>query len=525
MTHEPPPTRPARRPLRAPAVLALAAAVAALAGCPEDRTPPGRPKARPPQAAIAAGTVLPDAVTLLRPNEPEWFGLYLVGKKAGFSRVEVARELREGRDVLVSRSEMLVRATVGGKQVERRQEEERVYEARPAGRLLSFHTAWRGDGGDRTLTGTCDKGACRVEEEAGGATSTRIVEGVTETAELADAARLAAARRATVRGRQLDTEKLRVKEVQALFLRRETVAGAGVSEEVSVVAESEPGDRLAAEYKISDDGRVVEIRMGEAIRAVPEPAERAQRLDEVDLFALARVTLPREPPRTVPATVVYLFEGLPPAFYRNDARQRFEKAKGGRTTLTVTARVPAAANPARDTPLARARAGADPDDVAPTPQFDFDAPQLRRLATDVTAGSKGTYEAARKLLDEVHRRLGKVYGASRDRASDVLAAGQGDCTEHAVLFVALARAAGIPARAQLGLVAATYADGQPALYWHAWAEVRSAGEWIAMDPIFGQPVADATHVGLGEYLGRGQADAVGLLGALKVVSVEPKPPR
>jgi len=499
--------------------------VAALAGCPEDRTPPGRPKARPPQAAIAAGTVLPDAVTLLRPNEPEWFGLYLVGKKAGFSRVEVARELREGRDVLVSRSEMLVRATVGGKQVERRQEEERVYEARPAGRLLSFHTAWRGDGGDRTLTGTCDKGACRVEEEAGGATSTRIVEGVTETAELADAARLAAARRATVRGRQLDTEKLRVKEVQALFLRRETVAGAGVSEEVSVVAESEPGDRLAAEYKISDDGRVVEIRMGEAIRAVPEPAERAQRLDEVDLFALARVTLPREPPRTVPATVVYLFEGLPPAFYRNDARQRFEKAKGGRTTLTVTARVPAAANPARDTPLARARAGADPDDVAPTPQFDFDAPQLRRLATDVTAGSKGTYEAARKLLDEVHRRLGKVYGASRDRASDVLAAGQGDCTEHAVLFVALARAAGIPARAQLGLVAATYADGQPALYWHAWAEVRSAGEWIAMDPIFGQPVADATHVGLGEYLGRGQADAVGLLGALKVVSVEPKPPR
>jgi transglutaminase-like putative cysteine protease len=427
--------------------------------------------------------------------------------------------------VLVSRSEMLVRAKVGGKQVERRQEEERVYEARPAGPLLSFRTGWRGDGGDRTLVGSCARAVCRVVEEAGGARSERVIEGVTETAELADAARLAAARRGTVRGRQLDTEKLRVKEVVAEFRGRDVVSGAGVSEEVSLVSESEPGDRLAAEYKVSDDGRIVEMRMGEAIVALPEPAEKAQRLDEVDLFALARVPLPRELPRTVPATAVYTLQGLPPAFHRNDARQRFQRAKGGATVLTVTARTPVAADAAKDTPLARARAGADADDLAPTPQFDFAAPEVARLAQDVTAGSMGTYEAARKLLDEVHRRLGKVYGASRDRASDVLAAGQGDCTEHAVLFVALARAAGIPARAQLGLVAATYADGQPALYWHAWAEVRSAGEWIAMDPIFGQPVADATHVGFGEYLGRGQADAVGLLGALKVVSVELKPPK
>lgn len=522
MTRAPRPARP--RALAA--LLAASAASLLLAGCPEDRTPPAKAKPRPPQAVLAAGTaMLPDAVTLLRPNEPEWFGLYLVGKKAGFSKVAVIRELRDGKDVLVSRSEMLVRASVGGKQVERRHEEERIYEARAGGRLLSFRTAWRGDGGDRTLVGSCAKGSCRVEEDAAGVRSTRVVEEVSETAELADAARLAAARRSTVRGRQLDTEKLRVKELQAVFLRREVLAGAGVSEEVSVVEESEVGDRIAAEYKIADDGRVVEIRMGEAIRALPEPADRAQRLEDFDLFALARVPLPRELPRDVPATIVYGLSGLPPAFHRNDARQRFERAKGGVSTLTVAARIPAAASPARDTPLARARAGADADDLAATPQFDFGAPELARLAADVTAGSTGTYEAARKLLDEVHRRLGKVYGASRDRASDVLAAGQGDCTEHAVLFVALARAAGIPARAQLGLVAATYADGQPALYWHAWAEVRSAGEWIAMDPIFGQHVADATHVGFGEYLGRGQADAVGLLGALKVVSVKVEPRR
>ena len=113
----------------------------------------------------------------------------------------------------------------------------------------------------------------------------------------------------------------------------------------------------------------------------------------------------------------------------------------------------------------------------------------------------------------------KAYGVSHDRASDVLTAGKGDCTEHSVLFVALARALGIPARGVHGLVYARYEDGRDALYWHAWAEVKSGGEWIAIDPTFGQPVADATHVALGEGP---QVDTVGLLGALKVVGVEVK---
>ena len=102
----------------------------------------------------------------------------------------------------------------------------------------------------------------------------------------------------------------------------------------------------------------------------------------------------------------------------------------------------------------------------------------------------------------------------------MLTAGRGDCTEHTVLMVALARALGIPARPVHGLVYARYEDGQDALYWHAWVEVRSAGEWIAMDPTFGQPVADATHVALGVGT---QVDTVGLLGALKVLAVEVKP--
>jgi transglutaminase-like putative cysteine protease len=499
---------------------------AALAGCPEP-IPQERPRPAPPQGTLAPATLAPaavDVLTVKRPAEPEWLGLYLVGKKAGFTRVFLSRQLRGGTDVLVGASETLVRATVGGKTVERRQREERVYEARPGGRLLSFRGEWEGDGGARTVEGRCTPAACQAVLRAeGGAPQTRDLGPVGETADVADAVRLAAARRATLTGAQLDLDKLRVRQVQTAFLRRERVAGAGVETEVAVVTEQEVGDRIAAEYRVADDGRVVELRLGEAIVARPEPERIARRLDQVDLFALSRVTLPRPLPRDVPATLRFRIRGLPASFHETGARQRFAAAPGGETVLTVSVRIPAAADPRRDTPRERAGEGAERDDLAPTPQIDSDHPAIARLAREVAGGERGSYAAAVRLADHVYRRLIKAYGASHDRASDVLAAGKGDCTEHALLFVALARALGIPARGVLGLVYAQYDDGTPALYWHAWAEVRSAGEWIAMDPIFGQPVADATHVALGGGA-RGhfltQADAVGLLGALAVEDVE-----
>jgi hypothetical protein len=43
-----------------------------------------------------------------------------------------------------------------------------------------------------------------------------------------------------------------------------------------------------------------------------------------------------------------------------------------------------------------------------------------------------------------------------------------------------------------------------------------------MDPTFGQPVADATHVALGAGT---QVDTVGLLGALEVLGVEVREPK
>jgi Transglutaminase-like superfamily len=487
-----------------------------LAACPE---PAGQHAPRPqgpvqPAAKVASPGAV-DALALQRPASPEWFGLYLLGKKAGWAHTEMARVERDGRDVVVISSEGFISATVGDKTVSRRVLEERVYEARPAGRLLAFRGEWSGDGGARTLVGSCALSGCQARIGDG---PPKLLGAVAETLDLAMGERLAAARRATVSGPRLDLDKLSVEEVEYKFLRRETVAAAGAEAEVSIVSEAKVSERLASEYQVADDGRVLQVTMGGGVVQRLESKETAQKLEAIDLFNLARVKVPRALPRAVPATITFRLKGLPAAFQKPDGRQTFAPGPNGTTRLTVTARRPAAADPARDTP--RATPSPEPGWVEATPTVDADHPAIAALAQKVAGDVPGRYAAALKLSEQVHGRLKVAYGVSQDRASDVLATGQGDCTEHSVLLVALARALGIPARQVHGLVYARYSDGQDALYWHAWAEVLSAGQWIALDPTFGQPVADATHITLGQEL---QADAMGLLGALTVEAVEVKP--
>ncbi len=458
----------------------------------------------------------PSVLTVKRPSGPEWFGLYLLGKKAGWSRIEVVRERRAGTDVLVARQETYLQATLADRQVQRRERDEKVYEARPGGRLLLFVSEREGDGGSRRMELGCSHKACRATFTGEGGVQTRDLPPTIEKTEQADPARLAAALRGTVTGAQLEPEKLREKKMKDVFERRATIAGAGVKLEVSVVAESSDEDRVPARVSIADDGRIVELRLGESLVARAEPEEIAKRLDKVDLFNLSRVPLAGPLPRSVPGSIVYTLRGLPPEFQKADGRQSCAPGPGGETLLTVRARQPATSQKDAHRPVpptAQLK-----EFLEATPEIDADDPTISKLAREVVGNSQGIFAASTKLVHFVNKRLEKVYGQSRDRASEVLRFGKGDCTEHALLFVAMARAAGIPARGVHGLVYAEYDDRVPALYWHAWAEVRAGDDWIAVDPTFDQPVADATHI----TLGRGtQVDSVGLLGALAVVDAKP----
>lgn len=77
---------------------------------------------------------------------------------------------------------------------------------------------------------------------------------------------------------------------------------------------------------------------------------------------------------------------------------------------------------------------------------------------------------------------------------EMLKTPKGDCSEHALLFTALARAVGIPAHEVSGLM--YMGDKHRAFGAHAWAEVVLDGMWVAVDPAWNQLELDGTHVTL-----------------------------
>jgi hypothetical protein len=110
----------------------------------------------------------------------------------------------------------------------------------------------------------------------------------------------------------------------------------------------------------------------------------------------------------------------------------------------------------------------------------------------------------------VHDSLRKTVAVTIPSATQVLESRSGDCNEHTQLFVALARAAGIPARAAAGLA---HVGGK--FYYHAWPEVF-VGKWVAVDPTFGQSPADAAHLRF-VYGGLArQAELLRLMGTLRI---------
>ncbi|MEQ1501136.1 MAG: transglutaminase-like domain-containing protein [Myxococcota bacterium] len=105
----------------------------------------------------------------------------------------------------------------------------------------------------------------------------------------------------------------------------------------------------------------------------------------------------------------------------------------------------------------------------------------------------------RAVVDDVADRLVDAVVVGSDDGAAALAAGRGDCTEHAVALVEAARAAGFDARTAAGRVYVDGPDG-PELALHAWAEVRLGERWVAADAALRQFPADASHLRLGAWV-------------------------
>ncbi|MBU2489330.1 MAG: transglutaminase-like domain-containing protein [Proteobacteria bacterium] len=200
------------------------------------------------------------------------------------------------------------------------------------------------------------------------------------------------------------------------------------------------------------------------------------------------------------------------------ADDHFDGLSGGRQTwdgevLTVTRETLPPADYALETDPAFG--DEQREFLAPGPFIRSDHPEVEALAEEIVSPDDPPLAQAKKIVDWAYKNLEKKPVFSVPDALGTLRSRAGDCNEHAVLVAALARAAGVPARMEVGL---TYLRGR--FYYHAW-NAFWLGEWVTADSVFGQFPADVTHL----RFARGNPDAqlriMGLLGRVKLSWPEP----
>lgn len=263
---------------------------------------------------------------------------------------------------------------------------------------------------------------------------------------------------------------------------------------------------------VDESGRTLEQKMAN-ISMIREPRQTALtenwRDKPVDLPEFARVDVAREiPDARASRKVAVRVTGVDMAdMSLDDHRQTFRDG-----VLTVV--VP---EPSRTGAFKTPYEGDDPallELLKPEPLIEVDGPAIVNQARQIVPISIDAATAARAIAGWVYKNLEKKPLVSITSAKDVLMIRRGDCNEHASLFTALARAAGLPARIDVGLV---YLNG--AFYYHAWNSVY-VGDWVTIDATFGQFPADATHLRIVSGGLDKQVDIVRIMGAIKLEVLE-----
>lgn len=155
------------------------------------------------------------------------------------------------------------------------------------------------------------------------------------------------------------------------------------------------------------------------------------------------------------------------------------------------------------------------DDLAATPYLQVNHKDITKLVADLDMDELSPRQKIEKLSTWLYENIDKKPVIGIPDAVTTLTNKRGDCNEHAALFTALARNAGIPSR-----IAAGVTLHKEAFYYHAWNEACIGGNWLSIDTTLNQIPADLGHIKFVEGETKEQVKIGALLGKLKIEVVE-----
>jgi hypothetical protein len=437
------------------------------------------------------GLVSPEvfARTLQGKRLDDWYGMYLADHKVGWMHMTLRPTEQGEPGGWTWRMEgTVVDAGVGDGPTESHFAEQAFYDPAPPYRMIAYHTGQRSRDETAEIRYTVTGGGIRVEETVGGERRPqRTLPATRETLASAmvqlslDPALITPGRTATFWGFDSDDERDERTVVKVARIEERRLAGVLIK--VATVIQETEGE-APMEVVVASGGRVLAANVGQVVMRLED--EEVARSNVVG-FDLVRDAVPYQggelgEPTQVTALRLRI-EGLPDGYPMPDGpNQRVSSSAGG--IVLQLASVPGE-------PVGAAERTAA---LAVTPTIDWRDPAIVSRSARLLAGAGSDRERVDRLLRWVYRTLEKDLSTNISRASQVLARKVGDCTEHSLLLVALARAAGIPARPVAGV---TYMGDELGRFgWHEWVEVELDGKWVQVDPSWSESIANATHIKL-----------------------------
>ena len=444
------------------------------------------------------------------------YGIYVGNKKAGWEVDEIKLGTHDGKEAAVSITQAYTAVVVDGDKTVVEEKETVYYELKGEGAVVYCESRVTEDGQETVRTAVRDGEVMKQTIRVGDRKTERTFP--LPKATLALQRRLEAWLQTAKKGDAFDNwttswdqDTVDVKEAYT-FKEKKAVTLAGVETEAFVVRTVAQGAKFDGE--LLGDGRPLIGKVGVLeMRMEKEPI--AKKLDEsVDLLAATSIKVDKDigPVSRIEKLTLEL-TGLEDYPLPEAARQKILSRKDDVTVLELSRD----RHSDKPTPLTEEERK---ENLKATATMQADHESIRKLAKEVIGDEKDPLKAAKLLEKWVYKNLRKTYDANADDALTVLENKAGDCTEHTLLFTTLARAAGIPARQVGGVV---YVGGEhPSFGWHAWSEIHDGGQWVTVDPTFGQLYVDPTHIKFSE--GAEDQTYLNVAGKLKVkvVKVESK---
>lgn len=414
-------------------------------------------------------------------------GLYLKGKKVGWMVSELKLGTHQGQEVAIDTSEMLLQLSAEGENSSNRQLEKTYFSLEGAGKIVFAETRSTSDGKDTVYTATPTAKGMKVVTTVGGVATTREVPTPKATLRLNQQLTnwlLASPKVGSTFehwGTSWDEQEVDSKEIFT-YKGKKSIVWGGVHTDVHILKINMQGAIFDAE--MLSNGNPIRGLIGGILEMRAESEEVAKKLGKggVDMIAASSIKVDRNLGESRQISRLTLeVVGLKDFEFPTSNRQTIRREKG-KVYLELS----------RDFRVAKAEPLSDADKkkyTSPTPSIQSSQKKVKALAKKIVGAETDPLKQADLLKSWVYMNLRKTMACNSTTTLGVMENMAGDCTEHSLLFVSLARAIGLPARELTGVAHVDNIFG-----WHAWAEIHDGHQWVSVDPTWNELYVDATHV-------------------------------